>query len=130
MLLKTLLQNNPNINVKVGAKANFFYCGENNESATTHLQEYLDREVIYCINGVSPDEPNTMVIKVQGEENGKFWTIKEYKKHTLYNQIRYLQTKIREFRLKFKKTNNVEFKNKIKNTKNEIKNLTLTMNQL
>ena len=39
----------------------------------------LDREVIYCVNGISKDEPNTKVVKVNGLETGRFWTIKEFK---------------------------------------------------
>lgn len=130
MILKTLLEQNKDTNIKVGAKANFFYCGGNNESANKHLEQYLDREVIYCIKGVSPDEPNTMVIKVQGMEKGKFWTIREFKQYPFKTKIKYLKNKIKALRLKFKETQNVEFKEKIKQTKQKINDLTLQMNQI
>ena len=50
---------------------------------TNFLDNYtplLEREVIYCVNGISKDEPNTKVIKVNGLEVGRFWTLKEFQR--------------------------------------------------
>lgn len=39
---------------------------------------FLERKVIYVVDGISADEPHTKVIKIKGNEVSKFWTIKEY----------------------------------------------------
>ena len=43
----------------------------------THL---LDRPVMEIIEGISPDEKPCFIIYVKGNENGDYWTVKEYEK--------------------------------------------------
>lgn len=43
----------------------------------THLLDRPVREVVY---GISPDETPCWIIYVKGNENGAYWTIKEYEK--------------------------------------------------
>ena len=43
----------------------------------THL---LDRPVMEIVEGISPDEKPCFIIYVKGNENGDYWTIKEYEK--------------------------------------------------
>lgn len=38
----------------------------------------LERKVLDVYDGVSFDEPRTKIVKLTGNEIGKFWTIKEY----------------------------------------------------
>lgn len=40
----------------------------------------LEREVIEVYKGVSPDEPKTKIIVIDGTEKGPYWTIKEYRR--------------------------------------------------
>lgn len=131
MILRDLLQNLNGANIKVGANANFVYCGENNENANHYLQKYLDRQVIYCINGVSIDEPNTKVIKVVGCENGRYWTIKEFEKAQVKVQIKNLRKTIKNLIAKAKTTKDKTIKQDIEfqkdQIKQQIKSLTLSL---
>lgn len=43
----------------------------------THL---LDRPVLEVSKGISPDENPSFIIYVKGNENGDYWTVKEYEK--------------------------------------------------
>ena len=40
--------------------------------------DLLERKVVDVYKGISPDETDTMVIMIRGQEKGKYWTIKEY----------------------------------------------------
>ena len=40
----------------------------------------LDRPVLEVVEGISPDEKPCWIVYVKGEENGDYWTIKEYEK--------------------------------------------------
>lgn len=40
----------------------------------------LEREVIEVYKGVSPDEPKTKIVVIDGTEKGPYWTIKEYRR--------------------------------------------------
>ena len=40
----------------------------------------VERKVVDIVDGISPDEPNTKIIYVEGYERGNYWTIKEYTK--------------------------------------------------
>lgn len=44
-------------------------------SSWNHL---LERKVVDIYEGISPDELNTYIIVVRGQEKGNYWTIKEY----------------------------------------------------
>jgi len=100
--LRNLLENTKAENIKVGANSMFLYCGENNEQAKECLKKYLDREVIYSINGISSDEPNTIVIKIVGSENGRYFTIKEFKRAKAKVQIKKLKKVLTSQRAKLK----------------------------
>lgn len=80
MVLKELLQTIPNSTIKVGANASFVYCGANDYVANAVLQNLLEREVLYCEDSIAYFEPNTKIIKVVGEENGRYWTVEEFNK--------------------------------------------------
>ena len=43
----------------------------------THL---LDRPVMEIVEGISPDEKPCWIVYVKGNENGDYWTVKEYEK--------------------------------------------------
>lgn len=45
--------------------------------------DYFERKVVDMVDGISPDEPNTKIIYVEGYERGNYWTIKEYTKSHL-----------------------------------------------
>lgn len=100
--LKDLLENTKAQNIKVGANSMFLYCGENNEQAKEQLSKYLDREVIYAINGVAYDEPNTLVIKFVGTENGRYCTIKEFQRAKAKIKIRKFKKVLTSLRAKLK----------------------------
>ena len=66
------------INVKVGGRVGFNYCGEINEKAYDELKQYLDRNIVRVEKSIS--EQNTIIIifeKQKGDPKGKFATIKE-----------------------------------------------------
>lgn len=80
MLLRELLQTIPNAIIKVGANSSFVYCGANDKVANSFFEEkdLLNRQVIHCIDSFAYFEPNTKIIKIAGEENGRYWTTKEF----------------------------------------------------
>ena len=90
MLLKEVLNKYPNSAIKVGANSAFVYCGENGDIASSFLSAYksakgettnlLEREVVECFDSFAYFEPNTKIIQIVGEENGRYWTIEEFAK--------------------------------------------------
>lgn len=91
MLLKEKMENlqNENVNVKVGGKSQFYYCGEINGKAYEVLAPYLDRKVTRTYPSIV--EPNTMIVKFRGQKNdkrGKYIATDEYnrKNHITTNE--------------------------------------------
>lgn len=129
MLLKNLLETTSAQNIKVGANSMFVYCGENNEQAKDHLAKYLEREVVNSTIGHSHDEPNTLIIKVVGNENGRYWTIKEFARAKAKVQIKKLKKVLTSLRAKLKAINGRTEQAKVqRNTINE--QISSTINEI
>lgn len=75
-------------NVKIGTNkgSSYVYCGKNNLNEIKKVAEkLLDREVMEYIVGVLQEEQPCKIIRVQGNDRGKYWTIAEYQK--AHNQV-------------------------------------------
>ena len=80
---------------KAKAKKHKIVCPTVEELEFDISTSLLNRKVVEMVDGISPDEPNTKVIYVEGFEKGNYWTIKSYiKDHLPPEERRYFNERL------------------------------------